>query len=167
MLTGYAAAHRHPVNIAIHLVGIPLIMLGVFIALSRVEVQVNDFSFDLAQLAVVGLFLFYLTLDRVFALVFLLAAFPVAMLAAWIGEAPLAAYGSVAAAAFFGGYIAQFIGHAIEKSAPVIFRHPIQANLAAPFFTVVEVFKLLGLREALFLRVQQNIRERNRQSTEH
>ena len=81
MLSGYAAAHQHPVNIAVHLVGIPVIMLGVFIVLAGVTVQVDNFAFNLAQVAVVGLFLFYLTLDRVFALVFLLGGYLVAMLA--------------------------------------------------------------------------------------
>jgi uncharacterized membrane protein YGL010W len=159
MLTGYAAAHQHPVNIAVHLVGIPVIMLGVFIVLSRAEIQIENFAFDLAQLAVIGLFLFYLTLDRVFALVFLLAAFPVALLAAWIGEASTAVWGSVAATAFFGGYLAQFIGHALEKSAPVILKHPLQANVAAPFFTIVELFKMAGLRDSLFDQVQQRVEQ--------
>ena len=29
MLTGYAAAHQHPFNIFVHMIGIPAIMLGV------------------------------------------------------------------------------------------------------------------------------------------
>ena len=157
MLTGYAAAHQHPVNIAVHLVGIPLIMLGVFIVLSWVEVLIEEFSFNLAQFAVVCMFLFYLTLDRIFALVFLLVAYPVALLATWIGALSTATSGTIAAVLFFGGYIAQFIGHAVEKSAPVILKHPVQANLAAPFFTIVEIFKLLGLREDLFNRVQAEV----------
>jgi uncharacterized membrane protein YGL010W len=159
MLTGYAAAHQHPVNIAVHLVGIPVIMLGVFIVLAGVSIQINDFSFNLAQLAIVGLFLFYLTLDRIFALVFLLAAWPIAMLAVWIADNPALPSFTIAAIAFFGGYLAQFIGHAVEKSAPVILKHPIQANLAAAFFTIVEIFKLLGWREALFNEVQARIAE--------
>ncbi len=159
MLTGYAAAHQHPVNIAVHLIGIPVIMLGVFIVLSAVDVKVDDFSFSLAQLAVVAMFAFYLTLDWIFALVFLLAAWPIAMLASWIAGHPAAPSFTIAAVAFFGGYLAQFIGHAVEKSAPVILKHPVQANLAAPFFTIVEVFKLLGLREALFDEVQARIAE--------
>ena len=31
MLTGYAAAHQHPFNIFVHMIGIPTIMLGVLI----------------------------------------------------------------------------------------------------------------------------------------
>ena len=54
-------------------------------------------------------------------------------------------------------YLLQFIGHAVEKSMPVLVKHPIQAQLAAPFFTVVELFKLLRLREELFDEVQRRI----------
>jgi uncharacterized membrane protein YGL010W len=39
-------------------------------------------------------------------------------------------------------------------------KHPLQANLAAPFFTVVEAFKLLGLRRTLFDAVQSEISAR-------
>ena len=71
----------------------------------------------------------------------------------------MATAGTIAATAFFGGYIAQFVGHAVEKSAPVILKHPIQANLAAPFFIVVEIFNILGLRDDLFNEVKAEIAE--------
>ena len=158
MLCGYAAAHRHPFNVAVHLIGIPVIMLGVFIALSRVSVEVDGFSFNLAHVTLLGLFLFYLTLDVVFALVFLVMGMFVAWLAGAIGETSPAAAWTAAAAAFFGGYALQFVGHAVERSAPVILKHPVQANLAAPFFTVVEIFNLAGLRKSLFETVQARIR---------
>ena len=105
------------------------------------------------------MFVFYLTLDRIFALVFLIFAVAVAELAFILGSNPQTTALIIAAAAFFGGYAAQFVGHAIEKSMPVLLKHPIQANLAAPFFTIVEVFKLLGLREALFSSVQKKIKD--------
>ncbi len=163
MLTGYAAAHQHPVNVDVHVVGIPTIMLGVFIPLSWLQVEIDGFAFNLAHVATAGLFLFYLTLDRLFSIAFLLYAVPVAWLATQIGAAPLATSGSVAAVAFVGGYIAQFVGHAVEKSAPVLLKHPVQANLAAPFFIVVEVFKILGLRDDLFDQVQARIAELRRE----
>jgi uncharacterized membrane protein YGL010W len=159
MLTGYAAAHRHPFNIAVHLIGIPVIMLGVFIPLSWVNLEVLGASINLAHVTAFGLFVFYLTLDRLFSIAFLLYAVPVAMLASRIGAEPMAFSGTVAAAAFFGGYIAQFVGHAVEKSVPVLLKHPLQANVAAPFFTVVEIFGLLGLRDDLFKEVQRRIGE--------
>lgn len=157
MLTGYAASHQHPVNIAVHMIGIPTIMLGVLIPLSWMTIAINEYSFTPAQVVIVGLFLFYLTLDAVFALVFLVFALALSGLAAWIAQLPMATSGTIAAGAFFGGYAAQFVGHAIEKSMPVLVKHPIQANLAAPFFTIVEMFKIFGLRDELFDEVQRQI----------
>jgi len=157
MLTGYAASHQHPVNIIVHMIGIPTIMLGVLIPFSWMTIEIGDISFTPAHLVVLGFFLFYLTLDVVFAVVFLILGLALSVLAGWIATSSVAVSGTIAAVAFFGGYTAQFIGHAIEKSMPVLVKHPIQANLAAPFFTVVEMFKILGLRDELFNEVQRQI----------
>jgi len=163
MLTGYAASHQHPFNIFVHMIGIPTILLGVLIPLTWAGVEIGGISINLAHVAMVGFFLFYLTLDRLFAVVFLVFALLVAQLAGYIGALPLATSGTIAAVAFFGGYTAQFIGHAVEKSMPVLVKHPIQANLSAPFFTVVEIFKILGLRDGLFHEVQAEIEQRRAQ----
>jgi len=157
MLTGYAASHQHPVNIFVHMIGIPTIMLGVLIPLSWVTVDVRGFSFSLAHVVVLGFFAFYLTLDVLFAIVFLVFGFGLTIVASMIADLPFGTSAAVAAVLFFGGYAAQFVGHAIEKSMPVLVKHPVQANLAAPFFTVVEMFKLLGLRDELFNEVQRQI----------
>lgn len=157
MLTGYASAHQHPFNIAVHMLGIPTIMLGAFIALSWASADIAGQTVNLAHLATFLLFAFYFTLDKLFSLVFLLYAAPVAYLATVIGAEPMASSGLVAAATFFGGYAAQFIGHAVEKSIPVVLKHPVQANLAAPFFTVVEFFRIAGLRDEMFNEMQRRI----------
>lgn len=157
MLTGYAAAHRHPFNIFVHMIGIPTIMLGVLIPLTWWSIEIGSLQLSLAHGLVLAFFLFYLTLERLFAVVFLLLAMLLAQFATYLGGATIAGSGVIAAAAFFGGYAAQFIGHAVEKSVPVLVKHPVQASLAAPFFTVVEAFKLLGMREELFDEVQRRI----------
>jgi len=163
MLTGYAASHQHPFNIFVHMIGIPTIMLGVLIPLSWASMNVGDVTVSLAHVAMVGFFLFYLTLDTLFAFAFLIVALLIAQFAGYIGTMPMATSGTIAAIAFFGGYAAQFVGHAVEKSMPVLVKHPIQANLAAPFFTVVEMFKILGLRDGLFNEVQTQIEQRRAQ----
>jgi uncharacterized membrane protein YGL010W len=160
MLTGYASAHQHPFNIFVHMIGIPTIMFGVLIPLTWVATDVAGVSISLAHILVFGFFAFYMTLDKLFAFAFLVFAMLVAWLAREVGALPTSTSGVIAAAAFLGGYAAQFIGHAVERSMPVLVKHPIQANLAAPFFTVVEVFKLLGLRDGLFNEVQQRISQR-------
>lgn len=165
MLVGYASAHQHPFNIAIHLLGIPTIMLGVSIALSWVSTDIAGVAINLAYITVLAMCVFYLTLDKIFAIAFLLIALPIAMLGTSIGELPIGRSATIAAATFFGGYLAQFIGHAIEKSVPVVLKHPLQVNLAAPFFTVVEVFKILGLRQDLFASMQREIDLRRQQQS--
>ena len=160
MLTGYAAAHQHPFNVAVHLIGIPIIMLGVSIPLTWVAIEIGDFRVTLAQGLVFGIFAFYMTLDRIFALVFLVFGLLIVFLASMIGAMDRPTAGMIAAAAFFGGYLAQFVGHAVEKSMPVLVKHPVQANLAAPFFTIVEIFHILGFRKSLFDEVQSQIDQR-------
>ena len=157
MLTGYAASHQHPFNVFVHMIGIPTIMLGVLIPLTWVGFEINEKHFYLAHLVLAGFVLFYLTLDVVFAVVFAIGAYFLSVLAARLGAYPGNTGWIIAAACFFGGYAAQFIGHAVEKSMPVLIKHPIQAGLAAPFFTVVELFKLAGLRDELFNAVQEQI----------
>ncbi len=165
MLTGYAASHQHPFNVFVHMIGIPTIMLGVLIPLTWVTFAVNDVYFSLGHVLIVAFFLFYLTLDALFAVVFLIGGYFLEMLAAKLGAYPGNTGWIIAAAAFFGGYAAQFIGHAVEKSMPVLVKHPVQANLAAPFFTVVELFNIVGLRDGLFREVQNQIQRRREQES--
>ena len=160
MLVGYSGSHQHPINIAFHLIGIPVIMFGIFIPLSWISFNILGIPMTLAHLTVVGFFLFYLTLDTLFALVFLVIGIIIAQFSSAIGLQPTS--GSIALIAFFGGYVLQFVGHAIEKTIPVLIRHPIQAHLAAPFFVIVEIFGLLHLREELFLKVNKIVTERRK-----
>ena len=160
MLTGYAAAHQHPFNIFMHMIGIPTIMLGALVPMTWLEFALPGFTINLAHIVIAGFFLFYVTLDVMFACVFLIAALLLEVLASQVGQLPLPVAGGIAAAAFFGGYAGQFVGHYVERSMPVLVKHPIQANLAAPFFTVVELFKIVGLRQDLFDVVQEEIKAR-------
>lgn len=162
MLVGYAAAHQHPFNVFVHLIGIPAIMLGVLIPLAWVTVDVAGIGVSLAHLLVIGFFVFYLSLDAVFAAAFLVLAIALLIAAENIAPSESRTAWTIAAALFVGGYIAQFVGHAVEKSMPVLIKHPIQANLAAPFFIVVEVLSLLGLRRELFAAVKEEIGTRRK-----
>ncbi len=157
MLTEYAASHQHPFNIFVHMIGIPTIMLGILIPLTWVGFEVGDVRVSLAHILILGFLIFYLSLDILFATVFAVAALLLLLLAEKLGNYPGSMSWYIAAFCLVSGYIGQFIGHAVEKSKPVLIEHPIQAHLAAPFFTVVELFKLAGLREELFDEIQSRI----------
>ncbi len=163
MLTGYAAAHQHPFNVFVHMIGIPVIMMGALIPVSWISLELAGVSINLAHLAMIGFSMFYLTLDKQFAVVFLVFSLLIAQLATYLGTYPRETALTIAAVAFFGGFAAQFVGHAVEKAMPVLVKHPIQAGLSAPFFVVVEMFKIVGLRDDLFQSVQARIEQRRAQ----
>ena len=148
MLVHYASSHQNKMNIALHFIGIPTIMLGICIPLSWFNFVVLGYPITAAQFIIFSLFIFYITLDVTFAIVFLFFGLLLNEFA--ISLSVHSDAGLIASVAFFGGYALQFIGHAIEKSMPVLVKHPIQANIAAPFFVIVEIFGLLKLRKELF-----------------
>ena len=49
---------------------------------------------------------------------------------------------------------------------PVLIKHPIQANLAAPFFVVVEIFGLLRLRKSLFDEINSLVAQQRKIDTQ-
>ena len=157
MLTGYAAAHQNPVNIFVHMIGIPTIMFGALIPLTWLQTEVSGVAVSLAHVLVLGFFLFYLTLDKVFAAVFAVFALLIAQFSAWVGEQPIAISEQSPLVLFSAATCCNLSVTLLRKSMPVLVKHPIQANLAAPFFTVVEIFKILRLRDDLFSEVQNRI----------
>src|SRR5262245_23290733 len=69
----YASFHRPPANRACHYVGIPLIVLSIFAMLGHVHVAtLGGFVVSAAEVLLVVVSLYYLTLDVVLAL-FMLA----------------------------------------------------------------------------------------------
>ena len=54
MLTGYAAAHQHPFNIFVHMIGIPSIMLGVLIPLTWIGIDIGEIRISLAHVVIAG-----------------------------------------------------------------------------------------------------------------
>jgi uncharacterized membrane protein YGL010W len=114
----YAAFHGTPGNKACHYVGIPLIVLAVLALLARVPlVELGGYDVTLAEVALVAVTAYYLTLDAVLAAIMLAAS--VGLL--FLGR-PLPVWVSVAL--FVVGWIFQFVGHYVyEKRSPAFFRN--------------------------------------------
>jgi len=158
LLVMYGSSHRHPVNVAIHLVFVPIIMGSLFLALMAVAVPLGGTRVPVAYVFAGAVLVYYLSLDVRSALALVPIAGALLLVARW---ASLSLHGSwlwgIAAAGFFGGYVAQFIGHAVEGRKPALVDHPIRGVLAAPLFMGVEVSRMLGLRRALFDKVHEEI----------
>ena len=114
----YAAFHRTAGNQACHYVGIPLIVLAGLAMLAKLPlVAIPGFGLTGAELLVLAVTLYYLTLDAMLAGSMLVASALMAALGRWIPFGP-------AVALFVVGWIFQYIGHyAYEKKAPAFYRN--------------------------------------------
>jgi uncharacterized membrane protein YGL010W len=114
----YAAFHGTPGNKACHYVAVPLIVLTVFALLARVPLgTVGGLTVTLAEVLIVLATAYYLTLDRVLALMMLAAS----ILCAWAGRAIPP---GIALGVFLAAWVLQFIGHYVyEHRSPAFFRN--------------------------------------------
>ena len=114
----YASFHGTPGNKACHYVAVPLIVLTLFALLAQVELAtVFGFTVTLAEVVIVLVTAYYLTLDAPLALLMLAAS----VLFAWGGRfiPPM-----IALALFAAAWVLQFIGHYVyEHRSPAFFRN--------------------------------------------
>ncbi|MES2817545.1 MAG: Mpo1-like protein [Pseudomonadota bacterium] len=147
-LATYAAYHRDRRNIFSHFIGIPLIVLGVVVLLSRPGLAVAGFWLSPAVLLVLVAGLFYLRLDLRLGLT--MTALLMACLAA--GQAlalnGTALWVSTGLGLFVLGWVIQFIGHYYEGRKPA-FIDDLMGLAIGPLFVVAELAFLLGWRKAL------------------
>jgi uncharacterized membrane protein YGL010W len=163
LLVMYGSCHRHPVNVAIHFIFVPVITASLFLALMPIAIPLGAMRLPLAYVFAGVIFVYYLSLDLRSALALLPIAGALLLVARWASTSLSGTWlWGIAAAGFFGGYIAQFIGHAIERRKPALVDHPIRGVLAAPLFMGVEVSRMLGLRRALFDKVHEEIIRQDR-----
>ena len=146
-LSAYAEYHRNGHNVATHMVGIPLILFGIGILLSRPSIALGDGvtvmpMMAVAALAAVG----YLRIDIAFGAV--LAAF--LALITWAGSAiasgSTGAWLAVGLGSFVVGWTLQFVGHVFEGRKPA-FVDDLSSLFVGPLFVVAEAAFLLGLRQ--------------------
>jgi uncharacterized membrane protein YGL010W len=147
-LANYAAYHRDRRNIALHFVGIPLIVLAVEILLSRAGIAIGPIRATAAMIVSAIVALYYLRLDpRLGLLMALLLA-----LGAWFGVAMAAQANPVWLGTGIGlfviGWAIQFVGHICEGRKPA-FLDDVIGLAIGPLFVVAEALFLLGLRPDL------------------
>ena len=154
----YAAYHRHPVNRAIHFLGIPAIVWGAMVMLGLVELATfGSVTVTLAHVATLALLAWYLSMD--FGLgVATVAVFTVLLVSALQVAAQDADTAlRVAGAVFILGWVVQFVGHGIwEKRRPAVLDNLLQA-FVAPVFLVAETAFALGFRKPLHAEVQSKM----------
>lgn len=146
-LSKYAAYHRDKRNVATHYVGIPMIVAGVAILLSRPAfTSLAGMAMTPALIVVAITALFYLKLDIRFGIA--MSVFFAACL--WLGQLlavqPTAIWLSWGVGLLVVGWLFQFIGHYYEGKKPA-FVDDIMGLAIGPIFVAAELAFELGLRK--------------------
>jgi uncharacterized membrane protein YGL010W len=144
----YAAYHLDRRNKASHFIGVPMIILSLFIPLAWLRIDVGAVPLTAAMLFAGAVLVYYFLLDVPLALAML--AVNAALL--WAGHqiAGLGAQQGWAwfGALFVGGWIIQLVGHVFEGRRPALADNLFQI-FVAPIFLVAEAFFALGYKPAL------------------
>jgi uncharacterized membrane protein YGL010W len=157
-MTIYAAYHQDARNKATHFIGVPIIVLSLFIPLAWLRLDIGGVAISAAMLFAAAVIVYYLLLDVPFGLAMLV----VFAVLAWIGER-IAMLGAVAgwswfAMLFIGGWILQLVGHVYEGRRPALADNLFQI-FVAPIFLVAEAFFALGYKPRLREAVQRRAME--------
>ncbi|WP_293813701.1 Mpo1-like protein [uncultured Aquitalea sp.] len=129
-LAEYDLSHRHPVNIRIHKVCVPLILFSVLGMLAALPLGPVNAGWLAAALGLA----YYLKLSPRAALVMAAIVVPMLLIAGQMPHwgAPLL---PVCAAIFALAWVGQFVGHKLEGKKPSFFRD-VQFLLIGPLWTV-------------------------------
>ncbi len=155
LLVQYARYHRDRRNIATHLVGVPLIIFGAGVLLSRATLEWGGVKTTLAWVALAALAAWTLSRGQ-FALGLATMLFTAALV--WAAHGLAGAQPALWLAVGLGvsalGWLIQFIGHYYEGRKPA-FTDDLVGLFVGPMFVVLELLSMAGLCRPLMAHVEQ------------
>ncbi len=154
-LAQYGAYHRDRRNVATHVVGIPLIVVGVNAMLARIGFDVAGHGLTVAALVDVAAAAFYLRLDRAFGLAMAVLLGIALAIGHWAAARSTPVWLAVGVGGFAVGWAFQFVGHAYEGRKPA-FVDDLVGLAIGPLFVVAEIAFALGLRRDLARAVERS-----------
>ncbi|KAF2088208.1 DUF962-domain-containing protein [Saccharata proteae CBS 121410] len=166
-LTFYGSYHHNPVNVAVHITCVPMIMMTAFLFLSNTPsvpippaLSIPNLPLNAGTGFAVLYAILYILMEPVAG--GLLA--PLLLGGTACMQYLLATYGMDANYWALGlhifSWIAQFVGHGkFEGRAPALLDNLVQALFLAPFFVWLEVLFSLGYRPELKSRVDQAVEQ--------
>ena len=161
----YAAYHQDGRNKATHFIGVPAIMLSLFIPLAWIRIDSGGVPITAAMVFAASVLIYYFILDVPLALAMVLVTTGLV----WLGH-QIAALGAAQgwiwfAVLFVGGWILQLVGHGFEGRRPALADNLFQI-FVAPIFLAAEVFFALGYKPELHERVRRRALELRESGTE-
>ncbi|KAK6383477.1 uncharacterized protein PV06_00926 [Exophiala oligosperma] len=164
----YGAYHHDPVNIAIHIVGVPIILWTTFLLGTNTPAIVNlPSSIAIPYLELNAGTIFCLCYCALYILLEPVAGTGLAALllaGTAFGKYLTVTHGMAAnfwaSAGFVASWIAQFLGHGVfEGRAPALLDNLFQAFFLAPLFVWLEILFALGYRPELKNRVEKMVQQ--------
>ena len=162
----YAAYHQDGRNKVSHFIGVPMIMLSLFIPLAWLQVELYGVPVSAAMVFAAVVVIYYFILDVPLALAMLV----VSAALVWLGH-QIAALGAAQGWAWFAvlfvaGWIIQLVGHVFEGRKPALADNLFQI-FVAPIFLAAEVFFALGYKPRLHEAVQKRAQLSRAQSADN
>jgi len=153
----YGSYHRHPTNIGIHLIFVPVIFFTSLVFAANTGELIPGWSYsNLGVLTAIGYGVSYLLfMDSVAGLLCLPLIVGGALQGTKFLQADASLTNKVSLVLFVTGWVTQFLGHGVwEKRAPALKDNLLQALYFAPFFVWMEILFALGYRKELYQRLQ-------------
>lgn len=143
--TGYSSHHQHPLNQAIHIVAVPLILWSVVALLWCIPVTASWFRAGFwAALAMFFAWAFYYRASRRLGYGMLAVFVAMAWLTRWLHDALGTTHlFQVAVIVFVTAWIAQFVGHRIEGRRPS-FLTDLTYLLIGPAWVLAKLYRKFG-----------------------
>ena len=161
----YAAYHQDGRNKATHFIGVPAIMLSLFIPLAWIRLEVGGVTLTAAMVFAAVVLIYYFVLDMALAAAMLVVTGVLVWLGQQIAQLSTTEAWIWFALLFVGGWILQLVGHVFEGRKPALTDNLFQI-FVAPIFLAAEVFFALGFKAGLHRRVQERATQmRNRALT--
>jgi uncharacterized membrane protein YGL010W len=156
LLTQYAQYHRDRRNILTHFVGVPMIVFGIGVLLSRPGFMVGTLMLSPAWLAFAAVALWYVTRGELLLGVAASAATALLLLLAHrVTDGGIGPWLGWGLGFFVVGWIVQFVGHYYEGRKPA-FADDLVGLLVGPMFVVMEMLAALGLFRSLVREIERH-----------
>ncbi|GAP90506.1 putative duf962 domain-containing protein [Rosellinia necatrix] len=166
-LTFYGAYHDNPINVAIHMVCVPLILFSGFTLAANTgtliplpdAITVPNLDLNLGTLAALAWGGLYVLLEPVAGTVLAFICLGAAALGKSAMSHDAALTNKTALAVHIACWLLQFLGHgAFEGRAPALLDNLVQAVFLAPLFVWLEFLFKFGYRRELQGRVEKAVK---------
>ncbi|WP_111638257.1 Mpo1 family 2-hydroxy fatty acid dioxygenase [Marinomonas shanghaiensis] len=159
-LSQYAFYHQDRRNVATHFVGIPMIVVGIAVLLSRPHFSLLEIVLTPALIMALASSVFYIRLDKLIGVMMTILLALVIWFAELVAAQSTFVWLITGTGLFVVGWVFQFVGHYFEGKKPA-FLDDVTGLIIGPLFVFVELMFLLGLKQDWKKTIEENCLGKN------